>query len=548
MADQKLSSRAEISVPQDADLVHIVHNGTSYKIQYKNLVPEPPAAPDFHGTLAIADTPTLDGYYFASESGTYVNAGNLVVDLGTGLAIIIKKGGNYSILYHATGEDKVEFYNDYASFPVAGTPDVAYFDKALYKLYLWDQNLADYVLASGASATKRTIKTLANTTQYTLIAADFTDFILNFTANANEEISIILNAGVAPLDGELQMISTGNNKLVPSLTGVTATYPEQTNPKTILKGWLGGIVTATDTISFNGSLESTATSGDNYGSRPLKGITETSYTLVAGDETKYLTFTTDAPTTITIPDNLFGNYVTLLGNAAGEVTFVSGAGIMNVIPPTGYSPVIKKGGSFIVKANQTGVAGYLTGTFKDGGTTYAPFTNTVDGLVPAPNVGGTTYTVDITSPTEGATVTEGQVTSVTIDLPAGVVSTAEKFLKDDGWVDPIQILKYLVPLFSSGNETDTTLPSYAAFKEYYNRVFNFKGSTVGTWTLPNVADQFGVKIRVVNESNFTLTLNTNGGSAIIWNKNAMVNTIDLLAGETIEFECDATWYFITNKY
>jgi hypothetical protein len=454
VADQKLSNRVEISVPQDSDLVHIVQNGTSYKIQYKNLVPEPPAASDFHGSLAIADTPTLDGYYFASESGTYTNAGNLEVDLGTGLAIIIKKGGNYSLLYHATGEDKIEFYNDFASFPVVGIPNVAYIDKSSGSIYLWNQTNAAYeAVVSGA----RTVKQITNTTQYTVIAADFTDFILEFTANANEEISVVINSGVAPLNGELQMISTGNNKLAPSLTGVTATYPEQTNPKTILKGWLGGIVVGTDKISFNGSLESTATAGieeapqdgtaynrkdaawvaavdndttytaftdteeglvpaPNAGggttysatitsptegftategqvttvnvdlpagvvssgtkkmllndgwqpyndafSREFKGITDTNYTLVAGDENKFLLFTTDAVTTITVPDNLFSDYVTILGATAGTTTFSGGAGNMVVLPPNGSLAKVKKTGFFRLKVNQTGTSGYLSG-------------------------------------------------------------------------------------------------------------------------------------------------------------------------------------------
>lgn len=43
----------------------------------------------FRGSLAIADTPTLDGWYFASESGTYTNAGSLVVNITNNLVIII---------------------------------------------------------------------------------------------------------------------------------------------------------------------------------------------------------------------------------------------------------------------------------------------------------------------------------------------------------------------------------------------------------------------------------------------------------------------------
>lgn len=43
----------------------------------------------FQGSLAIADTPVNDGYYFASEDGTYINAGNLVVTLTNMLSIIV---------------------------------------------------------------------------------------------------------------------------------------------------------------------------------------------------------------------------------------------------------------------------------------------------------------------------------------------------------------------------------------------------------------------------------------------------------------------------
>lgn len=43
----------------------------------------------FQGSLAIADTPSSDGWYFASESGTYTNAGSLVVDVSDNIVIII---------------------------------------------------------------------------------------------------------------------------------------------------------------------------------------------------------------------------------------------------------------------------------------------------------------------------------------------------------------------------------------------------------------------------------------------------------------------------
>lgn len=52
----------------------------------------------FRGSLNIADTPTLDGWYFSSESGTFTKAGGLVVNLANGLSIIIREtsGASYS--------------------------------------------------------------------------------------------------------------------------------------------------------------------------------------------------------------------------------------------------------------------------------------------------------------------------------------------------------------------------------------------------------------------------------------------------------------------
>jgi hypothetical protein len=117
----------------------------------------------------------------------------------------------------------------------------------------------------------RVIKPVNETIEYVVVAEDFTESILDFTANGGEEINVTIDSAIVPVKGELQMISTGNNKLVLNLTGVTATYPEQTNPKTILKGWLGGIVVGTNKISFNGSLESTATGGGGIEEAPQDG-------------------------------------------------------------------------------------------------------------------------------------------------------------------------------------------------------------------------------------------------------------------------------------
>lgn len=43
----------------------------------------------YQGKIAISDTPTNDGFYIAVESGTYTNAGNLVVTLTNMLSIIV---------------------------------------------------------------------------------------------------------------------------------------------------------------------------------------------------------------------------------------------------------------------------------------------------------------------------------------------------------------------------------------------------------------------------------------------------------------------------
>lgn len=57
-------------------------------------------ASGFQGSLAIADTPTNDGYFLASESGTYTNAGNLVVDNNGFVNYIIRgtSGGSYELI------------------------------------------------------------------------------------------------------------------------------------------------------------------------------------------------------------------------------------------------------------------------------------------------------------------------------------------------------------------------------------------------------------------------------------------------------------------
>jgi len=53
-------------------------------------------ASEYRGFLAIADTPTLDGWYWATEIGTYTNAGGLVTVADT-INMIEKNGSTYNL-------------------------------------------------------------------------------------------------------------------------------------------------------------------------------------------------------------------------------------------------------------------------------------------------------------------------------------------------------------------------------------------------------------------------------------------------------------------
>jgi len=206
-------------------------------------------------------------------------------------------------------------------------------------------------------AVERTRKEVSNTTQYTLIAADYTDFYLDFTADLGQTIALNINTGIIPANGQAQIISSGNNFIVPTArTGITFIKPPETNLKTVGKGsWLGIIETTTaDSLSINGSLESTAAGG---------GISDA---------------------------------------------------------PSDGTPYSRQDADWVAAT----------------GTTYAPFTNTVDGLVPAPNISETTtYSGAITSPAQGFTVTEGVLVTVTASESSTTASGTPKVLEDTGWVN-----------------------------------------------------------------------------------------------------------------
>lgn len=54
------------------------------------------AAAAFRGGLAIADTPTGNGFWLPTESGTYTNAGSIVVDLTDGLTVLAYDGTTWT--------------------------------------------------------------------------------------------------------------------------------------------------------------------------------------------------------------------------------------------------------------------------------------------------------------------------------------------------------------------------------------------------------------------------------------------------------------------
>ena len=80
----------------------------------------------FKGGLLIADTPSDDGFYLPLEDGTYTNAGSIVIDLTTGLNIIIKQVAVFSKLVIPLDlSDYVSKTNDVEDGIVLGSQKVA---------------------------------------------------------------------------------------------------------------------------------------------------------------------------------------------------------------------------------------------------------------------------------------------------------------------------------------------------------------------------------------------------------------------------------------
>ena len=90
MAKEKLTARNATTTADSDSYIHVVKSGVSYKIKKSDFQKE--LSSGYRGKLAIADTPTQDGYYMATETGTYTNAGSLVTDLSLGVNYINVSG------------------------------------------------------------------------------------------------------------------------------------------------------------------------------------------------------------------------------------------------------------------------------------------------------------------------------------------------------------------------------------------------------------------------------------------------------------------------
>ena len=97
MVNQKLTDRGVSSISDSSDIIHVVKGARSYQQKMSVAVDDKiqivsdqlaGISSGYKGFLAIADTPIEDGYYYASESGTYTNAGSLVVSLASKITII----------------------------------------------------------------------------------------------------------------------------------------------------------------------------------------------------------------------------------------------------------------------------------------------------------------------------------------------------------------------------------------------------------------------------------------------------------------------------
>lgn len=106
LADQAGQSAGKFMFVTDATADPEVASGYAYyeKLEsstgaltdYKRVSAEDLTAAGHRGNLTIAETPTGNGWWFASQTGTYTNAGGLVVDLSEGLTILSYNGSAWT--------------------------------------------------------------------------------------------------------------------------------------------------------------------------------------------------------------------------------------------------------------------------------------------------------------------------------------------------------------------------------------------------------------------------------------------------------------------
>jgi hypothetical protein len=176
-----------------------------------------------------------------------------------------------------------------------GTPEAnsIYFVKegtTEFKIYVTDNSGTALSLNTPEATSGRTMKTVSNSTQYTVVAADYTDFILYFDADtAGANINVIINENVAPdLEGEL-VIYSGANHVLNFVAGTNVTL--KTTAGNLLQSSNDGDSIAILGVKPMGGVNTQGVYGtlvfdadDNevefyadFGSFPATGSTETVY-------------------------------------------------------------------------------------------------------------------------------------------------------------------------------------------------------------------------------------------------------------------------------
>jgi hypothetical protein len=318
--------------------------------------------------------------YDSDNSGAVDQADKITGVDAAGNVTYYGKDAAGNIGFHSFSEDKVAVYDA----GVAGFEGVLYIDIANFKLYLWDDVNEVYINASGGIDEAALENILVNTTRsynnaQNAALSTLTDATtLTWDLLTQQGAYLLATSGVGdtrtlpnstlfgiPAGSYAEILfkqdATGGRKIAfdTNFGDVIGTFDERPNEYTLIL--VKVVATDKARVVLSEWSGAGANSYNNAFSREFKGITDTNYTLVAGDENKFLLFTTDAATTITVPDNLFSDYVTILGATAGTTTFSGGAGNMVVLPPNGSLAKVKKTGFFRLKVNQTGTSGYLSG-------------------------------------------------------------------------------------------------------------------------------------------------------------------------------------------